>query len=319
VTLWHQIVRRTAAVRRAARTCAIALASVAGGTMLQSGQAFAQRAGSAGTIPGVAYTIRVASQPRSGTGLAAAAADAAESYVGHAVFAANRGRLDIVEGAAEPTLGAGDYILFDTTAVVVVHPQTREFTIVRRDSSLNDLDRLNALGVTVTLSDVKVQLDSLGPSDTIAGIPTTHYRMTTAFNMSVAAAAMVQRMGTEAVTDYWVAVVPGLPNNPLLRANGIPGGAGMTGLFRDLERRVDSASARMGKAVTLRSKTVTRLIEGPGSSATVEQTSEVSDVVRRLVDEDLLMLPPDYKYRPPPGAAADTVLDAGAKWRRPPR
>jgi hypothetical protein len=32
----------------------------------------------------------------------------------------------------------------------------------------------------------------------------------------------------------------------------------------------------------------------------------------------LLMLPPDYKYRPPPGAAADTVLDAGAKWRRPP-
>ena len=303
---------------RATRTVAVGLALALGAPMSQAGRARAQRAGSAGTIPGIAYTIRVASQPRSGAGLAGVASDAAQSYVGHALFAANRGRLDIVEGAAEPTLDTGDYILFDTTALVVVHPKTREFTIVRRDSSLTDLDRLNALGVTVTLSDVKVQLDSLGPSDTIASFPTAHYRMTTAFNMSVEAASMVQRMGTEAVTDYWVAVVPGLPNNPLLRANGIPGGAGMTGLFRDLERRVDSASARMGKAVTLRSKTVSRLIEGPGSSATVEQTSEVSDVVRRLVDEDLLILPADYKYRAPPGASADTLLDAGAKWRRPP-
>ena len=304
---------------RPARTVVIAFAVILGGTMSQSARAFAQRAGSTGTIPGVAYTIRVVSQPRPGAGFEGIAPEAAQSYVGHAVFAANRGRLDIVQGAAEPTLSAGDYILFDTTALVVVHPRTHEFTIVRRDSSLSDLDRLNALGVTVTLSDVKVQLDSLGPSDTIAGFPTTHYRMTTAFNMSVEAASMMQRMGTEAVTDYWVAVVPGLPNNPLLRANGVPGGAGMTGLFRDLERRVDSASARMGKAVTLRSKTVSRLIEGPGSSASVEQTSEVSDVVRRLVDEDLLILPADYKYRPPSGATADTVLDAGAKWRRPPR
>jgi len=303
---------------RATPAVAIGFALILGGGMSHAGQALAQRGGSAGAIPGVAYTIHVVSQPRSGAGLAGVAAEAAQSYVGHAVFAANRGRLDIVDGAAEPTLGVGDYILFDTTALVVVHPRTREFTIVRRDSSLTDLDRLNALGVTVTLSDVRVQLDSLGPSDTIASFPTLHYRMTTAFNMSVEAATMVQRMGTEAVTDYWVAVVPGLPNNPLLRANGVPGGAGMAGLFRELERRVDSASARMGKAVTLRSKTVSRLIEGPGSSATVEQTSEVSDVVRRLVDEDLLILPADYKYRSPSGAAADTLLDAGAKWRRPP-
>jgi hypothetical protein len=303
---------------RALRTVAIGFALALAGATAHSGQAFAQRGGSAGAIPGVAYTIRVASQPRSGVGLAGVATEAAQSYVGHAVFAANRGRLDIVEGAAEPTLTVGDYVLFDTTALVVVHPKTREFTIVRRDSSLTDLDRLNALGVTVTLSDVKVQLDSLGPSDTVAGFATMHYRMTTAFNMSVEAATMVQRMGTEAVTDYWVAVVPGLPNNPLLRANGVPGRAGMTGLFRELERRVDSASARMGKAVTLRSKTVSRLIEGPGSSATVEQTSEVSDIVRRFVDEDLLILPADYKYRSPTGAAADTVLDLGAKWRRPP-
>jgi hypothetical protein len=279
--------------------------------------ALGQRGQSNVGIPGVAYTISVSSAPVSGAGLAAVISEGSQSYVGHAVFAANRGRLDIVDGSSS-SFSKGDYVLFDTAQLVIVHPRTRNFTIVRGDSGFADLDRLSALGVKLTLSAVKVQLDSVGPSDTVAGFPTTHYRMTTAFNMSVEAASMAQRLGTESVTDYWVAVVPGLPNNPLLRANGVPGRAGMAGLFRELARRVDSASARMGEAVALRSKTVSRLTEGPGATTTAEQTSEVSGIQRRIVDENLLILPAGYTYSPPPGAQGDTTLDVGARWRRPP-
>jgi hypothetical protein len=312
VTSWHSTGRQAIGV-------VLSVAGLAASALLAPNRiALAQSGRSGAGIPGVAYTIRVSSQPRSGAGPSSGAIDSAQSYVGHGVFAANRGRLDIVEGSAEPAFAKGDYLLFDTTEIVVVHPRTRDFTIVHRDSTLTDLDRLSALGVKVTLSDVKVQLDSLGPSDTVAGFETTHYRMTTAFDMSVEAASMLQRLGTESVTDYWVAMVPGLPNNPLLRANGVPGGPGMGGMFHDLSRRVDSASARMGQAVALRSRTVSRLIEGPGSSTTVEQRSQVSDIARRIVDESLLIVPAGYVYQGAPGASGDTASDAGAKWRRPP-
>ena len=172
------------------------------------------------TLDGVSYTIRVTSSRRAA---GAATASPGERYVGHGVFAANRGRLEIVEGAADPVFNSGDYVLFDTSDLIVVHPATRDFVAVPRDSTLPALDSLSALGVQITLSDVKVTLDSISAGDTVAGFPTMHYRMTTAFNMTVDAAIMVQRVGTESVTDYWVALVPGLPNNPLLRANGIPG------------------------------------------------------------------------------------------------
>jgi hypothetical protein len=264
------------------------------------------------TLDGVSYTVRVTSSRRAA---GAATASPGEGYVGHGIFAANRGRLEIVEGAADPVFKSGDYVLFDTSDLIVVHPATRDFVAVPRDSTLPALDSLAALGVQVTLSDVKVTLDSISAGDTVAGFPTMHYRMTTGFNMTVDAAIMVQRVGTESVTDYWVALVPGLPNNPLLRANGIPGSEYLGSMFRELSRRIDSVSARMGSTVALRAKTVSRLMDGPGQTTTVEQTSEVSDIARQTVDESLLVLPPDYAQVAPPGLMRAPVPGAAAKWR----
>lgn len=289
------------------------LVAAAAPTLAAAAQASPGRA----LVPGVAYTIRVTSVPQSGAGLMGATSNAAQSYVGHAVFAANRGRLDIVDGGADPMFAAGDYVLFDSTALVVVHPATREFVPIQRDSTVPSEEQLSSLGIQMEVSDEKVTLDSLGGADTVAGVATIHYRMITAFNMKVTAATMQQRLGTEATTDYWVAVVPGLPGNPLLRANGVPGQHPLGAMFKDLERRVDSASARMGAAVALRTTTRTRLIEGPGASATIDQTSEVSNITRRPVDVSLLTLPANYTQRASSGA--DGGSDAGARWRVPPR
>ena len=280
-----------------------------------------QRPASPRMLGGVSYVIRVGGAPAVGSGMAAAMSNQSPSYTANAVFAAGRGRLDVVEGGVESLFTKGDYVLFDSTDLVIVHPATREFVLLPQDAGSKRMDQLQAMGIKVTLSDVKVQMDSLPGTDTVAGRPTQHFRMTTAFTMGIGAGSMVQRLGTESVTDYWVAQVPGLPGNPLLRANGFAGAPVSSGMFKELSSRVDSAAARMGTAVALKTMTSSRLVQGPGSTLQMQQTSEVAGLRNQEVDERLLVMPAGYSQGPAPGMERGqrTSSDAGAKWRARPQ
>lgn len=263
--------------------------------------------GAAGSVParaqsradgpltnGVSYDIRVSSTPTAGLGMAAAMGAAAQDYTGHAVFVGKRGRLDIVEGGVASLLNKGDYVLFDSGTVTVVHPATREYVPVSAQMASDALEQLQSLGVSISLGDLKVTLDTVAGADTVAGYATRHFRMTTAFTMALDAAIMQQRFATESVTDYWVANVRGLPADALLRVNSLTA-APLTGVFKELAAKVDSAAALMGSGAALKSKTVSRLIQGPGAGVTTEQTSEVSNVKRVQVADSALVVPSGYK------------------------
>jgi hypothetical protein len=294
------------------------LAAFVGCSMVASSSMFAQN-GTRARLTGVAYTIHVASTPHGASGAASMMASSAQNYIGHAVFAASRGRMDIVEGGVESVLGKGDYVLFDSTDLVIVHPANKSFVALPHDVAGQTIERLQSIGVRMGIADDKVTMDSLGASDTVAGVPTTHFRMTTAFTISVDAGFVQQRLATESTTDYWVALLPGLPRNPLLSANGLSGPSAMTGMFKSISAKVDSAAKRMGSAVALKTSTTSRLIDAQGSSTTVEQTSNVSNIERVDVDDATLVLPPDYKAVGFAGAAEGITEDPGAKWRLPPR
>lgn len=271
-------------------------------------------------MPGMSYTIRAVAGASSGSAAMGAVGVGGQNYTGHAVVVGDRGRMDITEGGVESLFSKGDYILFDTTDLVIVHPATRDFVVLRHDAAAQGLAHLQSMGLKMTVSDVKVTLDSIGAGDTVAGMPTRHFRMTTAFNLSIDAGFMQKGLGTESVTDYWVANVPGLPTNPLLRVNGISSpGAAMTGLFAELAARVDSAARRLGSAVALKTVTVSRMNEGPGTAATTKQESDVSDIQRQDVDEGLLLLPDGYKPGSLPGLEPSQTTDDGTKWRTLPR
>jgi hypothetical protein len=242
-----------------------------------------------------------------------------QNYAGHAMVAADRGRLDITEGGADQLFGKGDYILFDTSDVVIVRPRTKDFMPLPRDLGKSGMDQLAATGVKLSVTDVKVTMDSIGGSDTVAGQPTRHYRMTIAFNMSIDAGFVQQGVGTESTTDYWVATVPGLPGNPLLRANAMGAPLTVGGIFAELSHKVDSAAKRMGGAVALKTKTVGKVVQGPGAVLTTEQSSDVSNIRHEDVDVGLLVLPEGYVPAAYPGSDKPAAPDAGAKWRvRPP-
>jgi hypothetical protein len=215
------------------------------------------------------------------------------SYVGRAQFIGSRGRVDIVDGGLDPLFAKGDYLLVDSATITVVHPARQEYIVVGVDGS-DAAQRLAAMGVSMTLSDEKVKLDTLGAGDTISGVPTRRYRMTVAFNMAMDAGMMQQRLGTENVTDYWVGTVPGLPSNPLLRSNAF-GGSAMAGAFKTLSARVDSAAAKMGPSLALRTSATTRVILGPGRVMETQQSSQVTDLKRAGIDQSSLMIPAGFK------------------------
>ena len=256
--------------------------------------AHAQTRASGPLTNGVAYDIRVSSTPTAGLGMAAAMGAASQDYTGHAVFVGKRGRLDILQGGVASLLNKGDYVLFDSSGITVVHPATHEYIPVSAQMASDAFEQLQSLGVSITLGDLKVTLDTLAGVDTVAGYPTRHFRMTTAFTMALDAAIVQQRFATESVTDYWVANVQGLPGDALLRVNSLTT-APLTGVFKQLSAKVDSAAALMGSGAALKSKTVSRLIQGPGASVTTEQMSEVSNVRRVQVADSLLTIPSGYK------------------------
>lgn len=267
------------------------------------------------TVPGMAYTIRVTSGPQSGGGSAAAITGAAQNYTANVIFAAGRGRMDVVEGGVPNLFSKGDYILFEGHDLAIVHPATREWTPLAHDTSGTAMQQLEANGISMKMADLKVTLDSLGPGDTVAGHATTRYRMTTAFTMTVDAGFMQSRFAAENTTTYWLASIPGMPGNPLLQPNGFSGGPMSSGAFAEMSKKVDSVAMLMGSRVALRTRTVGRLVlDAPGSNVQTEQTSEVSNLVARPVDEHLLTLPAGYKQTALPGM--DTVAaSVAARWR----
>lgn len=265
--------------------------------------------------PGFTYTLRVTgSSPSAMPGVTGG--PGSQGYTGRASVTPSRGRLDITDGGIDNLFSKGDYLLFDSTDAVIVHPAQRQFMVVSAATPNEMLARLESLGVELRLSDEKVALDSLGPGDTIVGTPTRRFRLTMAFNMAMDAGALQQRLGSETVTDYWVGVVPGLPSNPLLRSNGIAG-AGLIGMFKTLSARVDSLSRRMGHTVALRTVSTTRINAGPGQMIESRQSSEVADLKRAPVDPALLVLPSSFVAVPLPGAPPASAAD-GAKWKAAP-
>jgi hypothetical protein len=239
-----------------------------------------------------------------------------KGYVAHVSVLGARGRMDIVEGGVADLFTKGEYLLFDSTEVVVVHPATQQFVLLTQQT-VGASGQLDSAGFNLKLTDEKVAVDSIGPGDTISTFPTTRYRLTLAFNVELNMGSMAMRVGSEAVTDYWVAAIPGMAPNPLLRSNGMGGGGGVPGMLHALSLRVDSAATRMGRTIVLRSSATTRINAGAGHVTESHTSAAVSDLKRAPVDKSSLIVPIQYKVLPLPGLPADSLGD-GAKWKVPP-
>jgi hypothetical protein len=267
-------------------------------------------------VTGFTYTLTAtADSPTAPPGVTGG--PGSQGYVAHASVLGPRGRMDIVEGGIPELFTKGDYLLFDSSEVVIVHPSTQHVVLLTEQTKRAS-GQMDSIPLNMKVSDEKATLDSLGSGDTVSTFPTLRYRLTIAFNVEMAVASMVTRVGSEAVTDYWVASIPGMAPNPLLRSNGMSSsGAGVPGMLHGLSLRVDSASARMGRTTVLRSSSTTRINAGPGRAMQTHSSVVVSDLKRAPVNKNSLIVPIQYKVELLPGLPTDSLGD-GAKWKVPP-
>ncbi|MEP6732803.1 MAG: hypothetical protein ABJE10_19315 [bacterium] len=289
--------------------------------------------------PGNTYSLRYTSVP-TGTGAMAAAMEAQRaSWTGTVVFAAGRGRLDIVEGGQPPMFTKGDYILFDSSDFIVVHPATRTFLL-----GLSPPPAGGSMQVDIrsTAKNMVVTLDSLGAGETVDGSPTQRYRLRTSYSLTIDLSRVapefknVEPATTEntLTTEYWYADDGTVALNPFLRTpNGrepiqerireLGARAGAAEFMDELSDKMSVATARLPlRKALVRMTTSTHVTNAAGTGGT-DTVFEISGRATTDVDLARLVLPDGYATAS--SAAADSAKssataseDAGAKWRQKP-
>jgi hypothetical protein len=266
-------------------------------------------------VRGYTYTIHVTMSPR-GAAAGAMGAMATQDWTARATSANGRGRMDITAGEAAGSWATGDYLLFDSTEFIVVHPATRQFIAVPADLASRSFDQMKANGVDVSISGVTAAMQPVSGSDSdvVAGVRTQHYKLHVTYTLGLSAGAMQQSVATQLTSDMWVANVAGLPANPFLRASSSMG----VGLMHDITLKVDSVEMPMRGMMPLRSVTVTEVSGAMPASLVTEQRVEVSDLSPATVDDALFYLPQGFTAGTVPGLPLAGGDSAGSKWRRPP-
>lgn len=229
-------------------------------------------------------------------GMAAMLGGMSPGYTAHGMQIGRRTRIDIIDGAIPPLAEKGDYILFDTSGITIVHPSKKEFVPIPKDFASKALEQMQAMGMSVGVGGISVTLDSLPGTDTIAGLPTRHYRSTIAYSMTIEGMGQSQKLSTKATGDYWMATVPGLSTSPLQETSSLGAGATFTvassGPFKDLAVKADSVMRKMtGTAV--RTRTTSDSDTGAGAMS-MEVGSELLNLKHSQIAESLFVVPSDY-------------------------
>lgn len=268
-----------------------------------------------GAVPleGLRYTLHVSMAPRAGGGLPLGMGN--QDWTGMVVAANGRGRVDVTAGQAPGMWAVGDYLLFDSTEFVIVHPASREFVSVPADIATRSFEQMKANGIDVSVTGVSAALEPVAGMDSVAGRPAQHYKLMVKYALGMSAGAMQQSVQTQVTSDMWVARVPGMFESPFLRMSSSLG----RGLMGEITAKVDSVVKPLTGSLPLRSVTVTQLSGALPTTVETEQRVEVSNLAPAAVNDSLLVLPQGFTAGTLPGASAPEPDSSGAKWRRPPR
>jgi hypothetical protein len=248
--------------------------------------------------PGYTYRLKISGQVIEPNGKA-------KDYVvmsGKAMVSTNGGRLDIEEASRDrgAMTEKGGYILYDPTAMMIVSPKEKQVVRFAFDDMEKGMSALaaNVPGMKITITDVAVNLEKLGPGESMLGMSTTRYRMTQDYKIAMKVAFMNRSSTEHIVQEYWMADPKRGFANPFARMSNLRPVGG--GAFADLMTKTAEATAKMGKGIPLKSVTTTTSVSNKDEKTTTATTMEVTDLQSGNVDDALLKVPSDY-----------TVVDMG--------
>jgi hypothetical protein len=270
--------------------------------------------------PGVTYTLHSSVLGQ----MTQVAGDTA--WTAHVAWGAGRGRMDIVSGGQKPMFAAGDYILFDSTTYLVVHPASKTFSTAPDMSSKNASNEMSMMRDAMKVSDIKASIDTLEQGSTMVnGVRASHYRMRSSFTISIdfsslgaPADATPPATTSESTIDMWFADdIESVPGPFMIgRPGQMPAFLGGMKPYFD---RMQALQGTLPKHLVVRMSTATK-IDGMANSIATNASTEILDFKRGDVDVSRMALPADYTQAAmtglevfgPPTTLAPEAL---AKWR----
>jgi hypothetical protein len=212
---------------------------------------------------------------------------------GHATVSEKGGRLDVDEASKEQGAAAdkGAYFLYDPASMMIVSPTDKRILKI----SFEDLDQgisapaANVPSTRMSVSDVVVSVEELGPGAPMLGMSTKKYQITSDYEL-----ASADRSSTEhVVQDVWVADEKKGLANPFVRMGQLRIGAG--GSSGELLKKTAEAERTMGRGIVLRTVTSTTSMLSRTEVTQSVTTMEVTDLQPAEIDDALLTAPADYQ------------------------
>jgi hypothetical protein len=236
--------------------------------------------------PGVTYRMRSELVPPDMPGMAS---QGPAILIGHgsALKGLNRFEFDTVSGALQQVFSAGDYMLvLDSGKMLSVSPSSKSYT--EGNPAMNAIPA--GLLQQATISGVAVNVEKLGPADTIQGYPTQKYRITTQYTMGI----MGQSLSANGTQEIWMAQLPSNITTPF--SGGMPKEM-MTGAMQEIGTQTAAAWKTIGDGTMLKMVSNQAMNAG-GMALNTTQTIELSDIKVGEVDPVVFKIPDGYTKRP---------------------
>jgi hypothetical protein len=119
-----------------------------------------------------------------------------------------KGKFLFTESESNPMMPEGSYLITEDggRTFVLVNDRDKTWAVWDIEAMLRFVgSMMNSLGplVKMEINEPQVELLSEEKGDSILGLPTTHYRIRTAYDMKVKVIGIKQRSETETVQDLW--------------------------------------------------------------------------------------------------------------------
>jgi hypothetical protein len=204
-------------------------------------------------------------------------------------FANGRGRIDIDSSNGPMALSNGDYFVIDSGHTILVRPSVQTYTEVESPIQ-SPLHQVVAAMTNPHLvgPGARVSMELLESTETIASMPTRHYRIQSDYAMDLGA----RQCNTHVTTDLWIANVPFrfvMPVERDLSRPGLP--ATLTPLLDTIARY---SAILQAAGAPLKVVTTTTYAVG-GVTWDTMQSAEITDLRAADMDEGSFRIPDRYR------------------------
>ncbi len=256
-------------------------------------------AGTTASGQGLTYDMRMSMQK----GVGPTPSDTQIVMSGHGKFQDGNSRMDMTESIMPGGfMGKGTYIILKngTRNEWIVNPDKQNYIEINVDSAANfSMGSMNLGGlVKMEMTDATVDMQPLGPGETLQGYSTMKYRVTSNFTSTVSIFGRKKKSKNTTTTDIWIAPQLAGLYNPAAAAQG--GGS-------ELGQKMAAAYVKMGRGAVL--KTVTQTQSSGDHASAMTSTMELTNIKRSRVASSAFDVPNGYTKID--GTAALAALGGG--------